>query len=49
MVKDNIETSHTNVNTANFKIIDMNFRVFMDQRLETYTKCIGEISTSEAL
>ena len=25
MVKHNIETSHTNVNTANFKIIDMNF------------------------
>ena len=25
MVKHNIETSHTDVNTANFKIIDMNF------------------------
>ena len=25
MVKRNIETSHTDVNTANFKIIDMNF------------------------
>ena len=25
MVKYNIETSHTDVNTANFKIIDMNF------------------------
>ena len=25
MVKHNIETSHTGVNTANFKIIDMNF------------------------
>ena len=25
MVKHNIETSHTDVNTANFKIIDINF------------------------
>ena len=25
MVKHNIETSHTDVNAANFKIIDMNF------------------------
>ena len=25
MVKHNVETSHTDVNTANFKIIDMNF------------------------
>ena len=25
MVKKNIETSHTDVNSANFKIIDMNF------------------------
>ena len=25
MVKNNIETSHTDINTANFKIIDMNF------------------------
>ena len=25
MVKHNIETSHTDVNTANIKIIDMNF------------------------
>ena len=25
MVKHNIQTSHTDVNTANFKIIDMNF------------------------
>ena len=25
MVKHNIETPHTDVNTANFKIIDMNF------------------------
>ena len=25
MVKHNIETSHTDVNTANFKIIDMTF------------------------
>ena len=25
MLKHNIETSHTDVNTANFKVIDMNF------------------------
>ena len=25
MLKHNIETSHTDVNTANFKIIDINF------------------------
>ena len=25
MVKHNIETSHTDVNTANFKIIDIDF------------------------
>ena len=60
MVKKNIETSHTDVNSANFKIIDMNFSnnekketencwVFMDQRPETYTKCAGEINTCEAL
>ena len=59
MVKHNIETTHTDVNTANFKIINMNFsnskktpencRVFMDQRPETYTKCTGEINTSDAL
>ena len=57
MVKQNIETSHTDVRIANFKIIDMNFSnnekkrkiVFMDQRLETSTKCTGEISNSEAL
>ena len=40
VLKHNIETSHTDINTANFKIIDMNFsnnkrkqkisRVFMD-------------------
>ena len=59
MVKHNIETTHTDVNTANFKIINMNFsnskktpencRVFMDQRPETYTKCTGEINTFDAL
>ena len=58
MVKHNIETSHADVNTANFKIIDMNFSDNKKKqkiaeslwiRLETYTRCTGEISTSEAL
>ena len=59
MVKHNIETTHTDVNIANFKIINMNFsnrknppencRVFMDQRPETYTKCTGEINTFDVL
>ena len=59
MVKHNIETTHTDVNIATFKIINMNFsnrkkplencRVFMDQRPETYTKCTGEINTFDAL
>ena len=48
MVKLNVETFHTDVNAANFKIIDMSFsnnkrKFFMDRRPETYTKCTGEI------
>ena len=50
MLKHNIEASHTDIKTADFKMIDMNFsnnkrkqkkncRVFMDQRPETYIKC----------
>ena len=46
MVKRNVETFHTDVNAANFKIIDMSFsnnkrKFFMDRRPETYTKCTG--------
>ena len=55
MVKHNIETSHTDANAANFKIIDMNFsnnkrkqKNCRALRPET-TKCTGEISTFEAL
>ena len=59
MVKHNIETSHTDLNTANFKIIDMNFsnnkkkqkiaESLWIKRIETYTKCTEEINASEAL
>ena len=39
MKKNNIETSHTDVSTANFKIIFKN----------KINKCTREINTSEAL
>ena len=52
MVKHNIEISHNEVNTDNFKIINMNFsinkRKWKDLP-ETYTKCTGENNISEAL
>ena len=58
MLKHNIETSHTYVSTADFKITDMNFsNSKRKQKIakslwikpEIYTKCTEEINISEAL
>ena len=57
-VKHNIETSHTDVNNATSKSliwisvttkVNRKLRSLYGQRPETYTKCTGEINTSEAL